>query len=287
LRNKISAKRKITNNFQAIESIIHKNYSKREDEILKEVVNQWNKFRVINLSDALINGVNYKCWVEFDHFLTHGSPFIDIYIKDIGKGGKFSSEYGDLAILVVYYFENEIVNKKISLLQSKKENGPRKATIDLHQLYFMNFWPEVTFSGSDYSFPNVHPDQFSFYHFLLKYSHQHNIASLVYSAPYVYTSLGLNKQNIKKDIMKWLARKRTKPTKTYSIDPIPTPYSRTQWKLIPKPYVRFLKECAYLFFGTDNPNVIELSKKRIPNFLILYVAAAKQQRNLKESFEFF
>jgi len=273
----------ILKNFLQIESVIWKNINKREDAIVAEIVNAWNSFGVIDLNDIIINGINYSLWVKFHQFKTHGkminiNDIININNQLIG----YKTEYGDIAIIVDYIIEDSLINRKISILQSKKEKRINQVEIDLHQLYLMHYWPNVTLSGQNFNFRNIKSDDFSFYHFILNQTNDSNWCSTICSAQFVSMNIGINYVQLINYLKEWLKRKNinsnTKPpSRTLKINLSPRSTPNNEWSLIPKPFRRKLKEIAYLFWGTSDQRVIELSKLRIPNILRIDFVAGRSK----------
>lgn len=283
IRNRISRNDALEKNFELLEYTIRNNIGLTESQIVKNVVDAWKSFSFIDLPDFIINGRNYSVWIEFYTYVTH-LKIIKVYYEELGSELlDFGTEYGDIAILVDYFLEDELINRKISVLQSKKEASANQVTIDLHQLYLMHFWPDVVFSGEKFSFPDLRADEFSFYHFILNHSYDREICSTVCSAPYVSLNLNINRAQLVAMLKPWLLKKKTNPrtsppsiTLKMNLSPRTSNSAQTH-TLTPKPFQRLLKECAYQFFGTNNKKIMELSRKRIPNILRLKAIAARNK----------
>lgn len=289
-RNRISRSRKLSDKIQRIESVIIHNYSKKEQTIVSEIVKEWNSDRIIDLPPILLNGTYYDLWLEFCQLFTHGKPYVTITSKvEIEENDfiEYETEFGDIAILVEYLFENFRLDCKISVLQTKKETMPNQSEIRLHQLYLMWFWPSVSFKKNNFRFKGVASEEFSFYHFILDKSRHSMYSSSICSSPFVGVKLGLTKPSLVTQLKHWVAQRkagRKKPPPSLIFKGVlpgavanPNASRRNSWSMVPKPFGRFLREAAYLFVGTRNDEVLELAKLRIPNVLLLRVRAAREK----------
>lgn len=283
-RNKIQSSWKLNNVFKNLEDVILQNINKKETEIIKEIVDAWKANSTINLSTIQINNVDYDLWAHFHVVSTHGKKItVTDEVEINSEMMKYPTEYGDIAIIVEYLMEKTLVNRKLSILQTKKEKRSNSVDIPLHQLYLMHYWPPVTVSGKKFVFNNLTSDDFSFYHFILNHSHTVGWCTTLCSAVYVSMNLNVDKLSLNNEIMAWLLQKKVNPKanppqKVLKMNLSPKTSNGSEWRLSPKPFRRFLKEAAYLFFGTNDQNVIALSSEKIPNILHLTVSATRSER---------
>lgn len=287
-RNRIARSGLLKNKIQSIESIIRSNLSMNEKCIVSKIVNQWSSQPIINLTPIFINRIRFDLCLNFDQLFTHGSPYLSVCDKvEVGKNDyiEYETEFGDIAIIVEYWMEDTLLSRKASILQTKKEKQPNQSYIHLHQLYLMQYWPSVKFKKSQFLFDGVIPEEFSFYHFILDKSRNPFFSSSIYSAPLVGALLGLKKKTLICELKRWIMLRKKKGKKN--------PPSRTlkglcpgaieggniknksSWRMVPKPFDRFLREAAYLFVGTHNDEVLELIKLRVPNVLYLRIIATR------------
>lgn len=283
-RNCIWYSRTFHNNLNYLEYLIRKNLHQKESFIIEEICQAWNRFKLVNLRPINISGINYDTWLEYQILKTHQN---NIFIRsdDLTSEIKdYETEFGDLAILVDYYVEGEIISRKISIMQSKIDIDINKIVIPLHQLFLMHYWPTVSYSGKQFVFDDIYPDVFSFYHFILRYSHNNNTSSTTCSTPYVSYNLNLNKASFISILSGWLTQRKVNPkkgapTRTLNMILNPVITSRQVWQSTSKPFTRMLKECAYQFWGTSDKRLLQLAKERIKNIIRLKVVAAKNQND--------
>lgn len=291
-RNRISQSSKLKKRISDIESVIRSNINQKERIIVKELTREWNKGGRLHLKPFTLSGYSCNLWIDFHQLPTHG---YSIRVKDLvdldSDRLKYPTEYGDIAIIVDYFFEQSNISRKVSILQTKKEKRQGQADIKLHQLYLMQNWPCVEFpSGTKYKFKGVYPDEFAFYHFVLNYSANAQFSSSVCSAPFVGQLIGANKTFLVNKLKTWKVNKKTKPnlqppskTLHYSFLPGSTyRASKTsasyRWQLIPKPFGRFLLDAAYLFVGTNHVDILALTKARVSTILAMKVVGGRGQR---------
>lgn len=205
-RNRISQSSEFRQKTRALESVIAVNVNQKESDIIKEFTKEWNKKSHIDLKPFLLNGALCNLWVEFAQWPSHGHS---IDVKDVvaidSKKIEYSTEYGDVAIVVDYLFENSLIARKVSLIQTKKEKSRNEVEIGLHQLYLMQNWPCVDFpGGTQYKFNGVHADEFSFYQVILGFTQNSQFSSSIMSAPLVGHLLRANKHYIESKLKAWL-----------------------------------------------------------------------------------
>lgn len=289
-RNRILRSQKLKSKIQRIESVIRANYHRNEPDIVSEIVKEWNSDRIINLSSFVLNGINYDLWIEFRQIPTHGKPYVTVIGKiEIGNNDfvEYETEFGDIAIVVEYYLEKFPLSRKISVLQTKKETRPDQTKISLHQLYLMWFWPSVCFKSHNFRFKSVNPEEFSFCHFILDKSNHPMYPCSMCSSPFVGVKLGLTKPLLINHLKDWLLKrkinsKQPPPSSTLkgllpgAVENL-NAGRRYSWSMIPKPFGRFLLEAAYLFVGTQDDEILELARLRVPNVLLLKVRAAREE----------
>ena len=292
-RNKISQSSQLKNQISSLETVIRSNLNQREDIIIKELTKEWNKGRKIYLGSFVLGGNSYYLWIHFDQWPTHGYP---VDVEDIVYSNSdklnFVTEYGDIAIIVDYLFQHTQISRKVSILQTKKEQRPGMVDIKLHQLYLMQNWPCVEFpTGTKYEFEGVNADEFSFYHFILNHSVHPQFSSSLCSSPLVGHLLGTTKTFLQKKLKKWMDDRRTHPNKAppstqlrHNLLPgaIYNASKYYAWKLIPKPFVRFLLDAAYLFVGTGHKDVLALTQKRVSTILAMKVVASREKNAYRE-----
>jgi len=285
IRNGLMDTKQISINFSTIDSLIHNmshpNQNHSEEDIIKQVCNAWGSFPNIVGPILTIGNRQYPTLIEFNVYKTHKHT---ISVTDSALGS-YGTEYGDFAFLVKYYFDNRLVNRRLSVIQCKFDNVRNSVSLPIHQLYFMTYWPNVNYKNNSYKFGYLAPDQFSFYHIFLKNNHNPRTSSSFFSAPYISEHLGLNQQTLINQLKNWQQTRRTKPkagAPSHVLNhPLVPPNSnyRTWWALVPKPFTRFMIECAYLWWGTDDSEALRLAQDRIKNIIILKVGASKDRRD--------
>lgn len=296
-RNRISESGSLRNRIKKLESVVRSNLPKREDIIIKDFVNEWNTGGTVKLEPFDFNGIRYYLRVEFNQWPTHGL-LVDIE-DDVQLNSdrvKFRTEYGDVAVVVDYWLEHELLSRKISILQTKKEQAYNVVDIKLHQLYLMQYWPNVEFpSGTKYEFSGVKSDEFAFYHFVLNYSSSSDFCSSLCSAPFVGAALGVNSTYLRGKLRKWVNERKTNPhlaapSQTLRMTLLPGSIFKTsnryKWNLIPKPFSRFLLDAAFLYVGTPNKNVIALTQARIPNILVMKIVGSREKDEKANRFNY-
>lgn len=277
LRNNFTFKKNLDLLDSRIKRLLNPNLKNREGYIINQICSTWSNFPKINMSDTNIAGSIYNLWVEFNILKTHQNY---IWIDENGLA-PIKTEFGDLAFLVEYYFDNQLLNRKLSIIQSKIDQAPNSVSIPLHQLFLMTYWPNITYSKKYYSFSTIAPDNFSFYHILLRHSNNTLASSTICSASYIAACLNLNRASMINQLNAWQNQKKRKlRTNSPSLNlqiPLSPPHSnyRTWWTLTPKPFTRTIRECAYLWWGTDHFDIIRLAKDRIKNIIVLKIGASK------------
>ena len=288
-RNKIWENYKLRNKIRSINQAISNNYSRREPDIIAEIANVWNIYKIIRLTPFNINNVVYNLWMEFEHKVTHGKLVtVEIKLNDGWlKNIKYETEFGDLALVVEYYLEKTLLSRRVSLLQTKKETRRDEAEITLHQLFLMQYWPNIRLNNTFIKFNNTYPEDFSFYHFILAASKLKSCSSTVCSSMLVCEKIGADKSKLIKKLKNWRLQYKTSglkpkpPTcKITGLSPgsIATlNISRNNWSMVPKPFGKFLMDAAYLFVGTSNEEIWKLVWL-VPNInvLILKVRASRE-----------
>jgi hypothetical protein len=287
-RNRISQSYELRQKTKTLESAIAANVNQKESDIVREFTKEWNKKPHINLKPFLLNGNPYYLWVKFVQWPTHG---YSISVNDImevdSEKIECSTEYGDVAIVVDYLFENYLIARKVSIIQTKKEKRQNEVEITLHQLYLMQNWPCVNFpNGTKYRFNGVHADEFSFYHTILNCSQNSRFSSSIISAPLVGHLLGADKHYIESKLKTWLHERKTNhnkppPSDTLRFNLIPGAIFKTNsyqsWNLVPRPLVRFLYDAAYLFVGTDHQEILDLTQARVQTILSMKVMGSRER----------
>jgi hypothetical protein len=291
-RAKIFENRRLKIELKSLDDYLIENSGLREDQIVTGLANEWQKKNRILLSDSRIGNNLYHFFIDFSIDKTHGAPYLDIeedYV-DLPNGKiNYKTEFGDLAILVEYWFDNTLLSRKLSVLQTKKEKIDGTAEINLHQLYLMNYWPSVTIKGKSFTFDKVNADIFSFYHFILTKSNARYAAS-VCSAPFVSLNVSKNKADLENDLSAWSARKKVNKNEPYPCETLHMPlvpgqissFSHYDWNKIPAPFYNFLFDAAYQNLGTDDSKVLEVASLRIPTKLSLRVSGAKEFDNYRQ-----
>lgn len=300
-RNRIYESRSLKYRIKKLESFIRNNLPQKEQYIVKGLTSLWRSLKPIRLKPFRFRGKIYPLRIEFYQAFTHGYPYIKVKNKvSTGYGQiEYETEYGDLAFIVDYLFKGKLVSSKISILQSKKEKSKDKVDIPLHQHYLMEFWPDVEFTPKSkpnlplkFNFPNVSPDEFSFYHFILNYGANLFYSSSVCSAPFVGLALGTTRQSIEKPLVSWCNRKRTNPhlkppSRTLSMSLLPGSIYQHgkyyKWNLLTKPFTRFILDAAYLYVGTDHSSIFDLAIKRVPNILVMRVTGGEEKSRRNEN----
>ena len=293
-RNNISQSSQLKKRIRNLELVIRSNLNQREDRIVKELTKEWNKSGRIDLKPFVLGGNPYNLWIDFYQWPTHGFP---IDVEDVvhldSDRLKFTTEYGDIAIVVDYFFQHTHISRKVSILQTKKEQRQGKVDIKLHQLYLMQNWPCVEFpAGTKYEFRGVNADEFSFYHFILNHSANSQFSSSLCSAPFVGHLLGVNDAYLKNELKRWLTERKTNPKKAPPSQPLysnllPGAFYMTtkyyvpyKWQLIPKSFDRFLLDAAYLFVGTSHKDVLALTKARVSTILAMKVVGSREKQDV-------
>lgn len=295
-RNKIYENRRLKYRIRKLESFIRSNLAKPEPDIVKGLAALWNAQGSIELQPFQFGGTYYELCVEFYQLVTHGPPYITVSDEvslDFGHI-EYKTEYGDLAFIVDYWLEGELLSRKVSILQTKKEKSKDKVDIKLHQQYLMQFWPDVKIAPrsknllpSEFSFPDVSPDGFSFYHFILNHSVDPFYSSSICSAPFVGSALGMTRDSIQKALLIW-HNVGPPPSRTLPIPLLPGKIYRHgkyyKWNLLTKPFTRFILDAAYLYAGTEHSAVLEVAFARVPNILAMKVVGGREGRQFRNSF---
>jgi len=293
-RNRISRSQEFGKKIRRIESVIRTSYSLKEPDIVSAIVKEWNKKPIIDLGRFVINNVQYCLWLEFIHKMTHGKLLVvDVKLDDNEWIEKieYKTEFGDLALIVEYYLEDDLLSSRLSLLQTKKETRRDKTKIMLHQLYFMQFWPSIRFDGQTFNFTNVMPEDFSFYHFILSHSKPPDCSSTVCSATLVLRRLNLTRSSLIAQLRSWnlkrksgVKRRVSPPTMSFNgllsgvVDRLNV--RGNGWSRVPKSFSRFLREAAYLFVGSPREEIRKLVESIIPNMNILYLKVKASREKL-------
>jgi len=292
-RNKLSQNWELKKKIKNLEVVIRTNINQPEHHIVKEIAKEWNKQRRINLKPFGLGGNFYYLWIDFSQWPTHGYPInvTDTVELDSDKL-EYPTEYGDIAIVVDYSLDNCRITRKVSILQTKKEKRQNEVDIALHQLYLMHCWPNVEFpTGTMYKFKGVNSDEFSFYHFILSHSANLQFSSSICSAPMVSNLLGTNANGLKSKLKAWLVGRKTNPKLPHPSIPLRSSLlpgaifqtsNRYKWNLVPKSFERFLYDSAYLFVGTDNEDVLNLTQARISTILAMQVSASREKQEVGE-----
>lgn len=290
-RNRISQSSKLKKRISNLESVIRSNLNQREDIIVEKLTQEWNKGGRLHLKPFVLGGYSYNLWIDFYQWPTHG---YSVNVEDIvdldSERLEFPTEYGDIAIIVDYFFQHSHISHKVSILQTKKEKRQGKVDIKLHQLYLMQNWPCVEFpSGTRYEFRGANPDEFSFYHFVLNHSANSQFSSSLCSAPFIGQLLRANKIYLQKKLKIWKIKRKINPklphpSKTLNHNLLPGSiykaskyYALYKWQLIPKPFERFLLDAAYLFVGTSHKDVLALTKARVSTILAMKIVGSREQ----------
>jgi hypothetical protein len=179
--------------FNAIDAAIFQlsraNQNLREDQILNHVTTLWNGFSPFHIATVSLGNNQYSINVTFDVHLTHQNQIlVDDEILE-----PYNTEFGDFAFLVEYYLDYKLINRKISIIQTKIDNRNNTVNLPLHQLYLMTYWPNVKYQNVTYSLVYHHPDSFSFYHIILRYSQNQTPSSVFFSAPYISEYQGIKR----------------------------------------------------------------------------------------------
>lgn len=278
-RNKISESQEFLRKTKDIDAIIRNQYGQREQKIITAIANEWSKKQVINLPSFSLNYINYELELRFTKQLSHGKPYVCIMDQN---DLNFKTELGDILIVVEYILEGSPLARKVSILQTKKETQANRTQIPLHQLYLMQYWPSLFF-GKPFKFENVFPEEFSFYHFVLNKSNHPSYSSTVSSAPFVGAQIGRNKSRLEGELRNWLKNKTALPSASlkgllpscFRTCYKPYVHPSDSWRMVPKPFGRFLIDAAYLFLGTENDKIYELAERRIHTRLLLQVVARR------------
>ena len=300
-RNRIYESRSLKYRIKKLESLIRSNLSQKEQYIIRGLTSLWASQKPIALKPFQFRGTIYPLRIEFFQLFTHGPPFIKVKDKVSTSYGQieYETEYGDLAFIVDYWFAGKLLSSKISILQSKKEKSKDKVDIPLHQHYLMEFWPDVEFTLKSkpnlplkFSFPDVRPDEFSFYHFILNHGANRFYSSSVCSAPFVGLALGTTRQSIEKHLVSWCNRRRTNaglkpPSRTLPMPLLPGSIYQHgkyyKWNLLTKPFTRFILDVAYLYVGTDQRAVFDLAIQKVPNILVMRVTGGKEEKEFRRN----
>jgi len=301
-RNRIYENRRLKYRIKKLESFIRSELFQREEVIVKGLAKLWNAQETIDLQPFQFGGIYYQLCVEFHQLVTHGPPYIEVDDKISLDSDhiEYKTEYGDLAFIVDYWLEDELLSRKISILQTKKEKSKDKVDVKLHQQYLMQFWPEVTFppkskqaQSHTFSFPDIRPDEFSFYHFILNHSVNPFYSSSICSAPFVGSALGITPQSIQKSLLSWCKGKQTNPrlpppSCTLSIPLLPGKIYQHgkyyEWNLLTKPFTRFILDAAYLYVGTEQRPVLDVAFARVPNILVMKVVGGREGKEFRDRF---
>jgi len=300
-RNRIHENRPLKYKIRGLESFIRKNIQQPEVDILKGLAELWNCQDAIELPPFCFDGKYYQLSIEFYQLMTHGRPYIHVDDRVSINAGQieYATEYGDLAIIVDYWLEEILLNRRISILQTKKENAKDRVDIKLHQQYLMQFWPDVTFPPASaestplaFTFKDVHSDQFSFYHFILN-KNLGQYASSVCSAAFVGEALGLTLPAIQGSLVEWCSKKRTDSHSKPPSMPLRMHLSPGaiyhhgkyyKWNLLAKPFTRFLLDAAYLYAGTEHKAVVNLALLRVPTILSLKVVGGREGKEFRDRY---
>jgi len=299
-RNKIYENRKLKYQIRKLESFIGLNLSQPEPDIVKGLARLWNSQASIRLQPFQLGRTFYHLYVEFYQLVTHGPPYVTVNDKiSIDSGDiEYKTEYGDLAFIVDYWLEEELLSRKISILQSKKEKSKDKVDIKLHQQYLMQFWPDVVIAPKSKNalslkFPEANPDEFSFYHFILNHHKGSLYSSSVCSAPFVGSALNITLQGIRKPLVNWCKRKQTNPRLQPPSQPLSIPLlpgkiyqhgKYYKWNLLTKPFTRFILDAAYLFVGTAQRSVLNVAFAKVPNILAMKVVGGREGKEFRNRF---
>lgn len=287
-RNRISQSSKLKKRIASLESVIRSNLNQKEEIIVEKLTKEWNKGGRINLKPFSLAGNHYYLWIDFHQLKTHKRPVIvEDKVQLDSNQLKFETEYGDIAIVVEYFLQHTPINRKVSILQTKKEKRQGETEIMLHQLYLMQYRPCVEFpTGTKHDFQGAFPSEFSFYHFILNHSVNAQFCSSLCSAPIVGDLLGTTETYLQSELKKWINQKKVNlkvppPSQPLRFNLLPgTIFNagrRFRWKLIPKPFERFLLEAAYLFVGTSHREVLAVTEARVSTILAMRVVGSREQ----------
>ena len=296
-RNRIYESRKFKYRIRKLESYICANCKRQEPHIVKDLATLWNSQSDIFLGDFQIGGKNYEFFVEFYQLVTHGRPYVKVNDKVSLVSGdiEFETEYGDLAFIVDYWLENSLLSRRISILQTKKEKKKDQVDIKLHQQYLMQFWPSVEISQMvgaprKFSFIGVHPDEFSFYHFILSEHRNTVYCSSICSAPFVGSALGITRPVVEESLANWCAQKKIKPHTPPPSLMLPMPLfpgqiykhgNNYEWNLLPKPFYQFVLDAAYQHVGIDQTELLTIALERVENILAIKVVGGREGQEFR------
>jgi hypothetical protein len=302
-RNRVYESRSLKYRIRKLDTVVSSNFSAGETDIVKALSNAWCYQNSIYLGQFGLGGAIFDLMLGFRVHVTHGAPFVNVADVSLSSGNlTYETEFGDLAILVNYILDGELLCSKISILQTKKEQSLNKIEIPLHQQYLMQFWPNVRFKKTleiyQFHSSELVPDQFAFYHFILNRHVNPEYSSSLCSAPLVGEALNLDQNWVEKQLISWQNKSKTAASRVpapsltlshLSLEPggIYHHGMSYKWNLLPKPLTQFMFDAAYLDVGTDNKTVIDLALNRIGVTLILKVAGRRtRERELRENRDF-
>jgi len=283
-RNKVYESRKFKNALRRLDKYIAQNKSSlREEQLIAGLANQWKQQNRIFLKDFNIRGKKYSFFADFFQIKTHGHPYlsVDDQVSLASQNIEFKTEFGDLALIVDYRFDNKLISRKLSIIQSKKELSANQAQIAIHQLYLMQFWPNIQINNRVFDFRHIeNPDKFAFYHFILNKHNNPRYSSSICSAPYIALNLGKSKIDLENDLVAWCQKRRVNnkeppPHEILSMPLVPGQIynhgKSYEWNKLARPFYNFLLDAAYQNIGTNDLNLLKIASLRIPNILALQV----------------
>lgn len=297
-RNRIYESRKLKYRIRDLDEFVWQNRTRSEPSIVKRLAFLWGSRGPIELGSFEYSDNNYELFAEFYQLATHGQPYVKVRDRVFvnSKEIEYETEFGDLAFIVDYWLENQLLSRRISILQSKKEMAADKVKIELHQQYLMQFWPDLEFTQGTglparrFCFQGVRPDEFSFYHFILSEHGNPTYSSSVCSAPFIGPAIGTDRVAIEKSLMDWVDKRKTEP-KTgppSRILSLPLEPGRIykhgkcyEWNLLPKPLTQFILDAAYLNVGTDYSEIMKIAFARIKNIIALKVVGGREGLELR------
>jgi hypothetical protein len=289
-RNKVYECRSLKYRIRKLDRIVASQLSESEPSIVKALSDGWSRAGPIDLGSFSVAGTDFHLWLDFRVRISHGAPFVKVADVSLSSGKiEYETEFGDLALIVNYILDGQLLQSKISVLQTKKEEKLNNVKIQLHQQYLMQFWPDILFRGNPQPFQfhmsTLNPDEFAFYHFILNSHSNSSYSSSLCSAPFIGEVLRIDRKTIEKELMEWnllRASNKTAPPpftnlSSLSLEPggIYRHGKSYEWNLIPKPLTQLLLDAAYLNVGTENRLIIKLAHERIGTILQLNVGGGK------------
>lgn len=301
-RNRIYESRKLKYRIRDLDEFVWRNRTRSEPSIVRGLARSWGSQGSIELGSFEYGGNSFELLAEFYQLATHGPPYVKVKDKVFVNSEEieYETEFGDLAFIVDYWLENELLSRKISLLQSKKEMATDKVKIELHQQYLMQFWPDLEFTqgttlpAQRFRFQGASPDEFSFYHFILSEHRNPTYSSGVCSVPFIGPAIGTDRATIEKSLRDWVDKRKTEP-KTgppSRILSLPLEPGRIykhgesyEWNLLPKPLTQFILDAAYQNVGTDCSEIVKIAFARVENIIALKIAGGREGHKLRNQYK--